>query len=786
MGNKFNQFLLFIRKHLKKTVFFMLLILAYAFCLPSQLFNVPYSTVIESENGVLLGAKIADDEQWRFPESDSIPHKFEQCIIQFEDAHFYHHFGFNPVSILKAMQTNFAKGKIVSGASTITQQVIRLSRQGKSRTYFEKIYELILATRLEFRASKFNIFKAYVAHAPFGGNVVGLEVASWRYFGVQPYQLSWAESATLAVLPNAPSLIYPGKNQLKLLQKRNRLLIKLFNNKIIDKLTYQLAIQEPLPKKPYAIPQIAPHLLQEVSKKNKGKRVQTSINDDYQQSVNRIVDQHYNTLKENGIHNMAVLVLNVKTKKVVSYVGNTRTTKANQKDVNIITAPRSTGSVLKPLLYMAMLDKGEILPNTLVADIPTTIADYQPQNFNLQYSGAISAKKALAKSLNVPAVRMLHEYGLGRFYDELTGFNLKDVNRGIDHYGLSLILGGAESSLWDLCSTYMNLAGTVNHFTATESEYYVNEYQKPSFKKALVIDLGLKSFEKTIFDSGSIYLGFEAMKEVNRPEHDQAWKFYDSSQEIAWKTGTSFGNRDAWAIGVTGDFVVGVWVGNADGEGRPNLTGLNSAAPVLFDVYNVLPKSEWFKKPLDELEEIEVCAQSGYLASELCELKKELVPVVGKRFKSCPFHHLTHIDKNNSYRVNASCESLENINTISWFTLPPLQEWYYKKYNANYLELPPLRIDCSTEMTAMMDFIFPKNNSKISLVKNEDEIINPIVFKLAHTRPETKIFWYLDEEYIATTEVFHEIALTPKIGKHLITVVDQSGNELQCNIEILH
>jgi len=774
----------YLKKHKIKIIGLLILLLFYAFCLPKKLFNKPTATVIESSEGELLGAQIASDGQWRFPKCDSVPEKFKHCIIQFEDAHFYQHPGFNPVSIFKALKSNISKGAVVRGGSTITQQVIRLSRNGKSRTYIEKLKELILATRLEISTSKKEILNLYTSNAPFGGNVVGIDVASWRYFGVHPHQLSWAESATLAVLPNAPSLIYPGKNQQKLIQKRNRLLNKLHQQKIIDSLTYQLAVRESLPKKPFPLPQIAPHLLQKVTILNRGKRIRTSIKLNLQENINTIVKQYHDIFKQNEVHNMAVLVLDIKTKKVLSYVGNTPTTKENQKDVNIIDAPRSTGSILKPLLYMAMLDKGELLPNTLIPDIPTTIANYKPENFNLQYTGAVSAKKALAKSLNIPAVRMLHQYGLARFYDELGKFKLKHINKGADHYGLSLILGGAESSLWGLCNTYASLASTVNHYTESSSEYYTKEFNRSSFIKKQAIRLGELTQEKPIFDAGSIYLAFEAMKEVNRPEGDQAWKFYDSSKEIAWKTGTSFGNRDAWAIGTTKDIVVGVWVGNADGEGRPDLTGINSAAPVLFDVFNLFPKSPWFSMPYDELVEVNTCAQSGYLATEFCETTTNWIPKLGNRFKACPFHHLIHLDRSSNYRVNTSCETLDNIKNISWFTLPPLQEWYYKKQHSNYKTLPKFRPDCKKESVQTMDFIFPKNNSKIILVKNEYEKNNPLILKIAHTSPEVKVFWYIDNEFIQTTETFHEIGILPTEGRHTITVVDALGNELKRNITI--
>lgn len=761
-----------------------ILLIWYYFCLPKKLFDTPTSTVIESSEGELLGAIIASDGQWRFPASDSIPEKFKTCIIQFEDEYFYKHPGFNPVSIFKAIKANLAEGQIVRGGSTITQQVIRLSRNGKQRTYLEKIKELILATRLEFRASKDTILNYYAANAPFGGNVVGLDVAAWRYFGVQPHQLSWAETATLAVLPNAPSLIYPGKNQTKLLNKRNSLLKKLLEKNIIDLVTYNLSIQEPLPQKPFPLPQIAPHLLQRVAKDYKGKRVRTSISYYTQQKVNEIVNRHHNTQKENEIYNMAVLILDINTRKVVSYIGNTNTSKEHQKDVDVVTAPRSTGSILKPLLYMAMLDKGELLPNTLVPDVPTVIADYQPENYNLKYSGAISAKKALARSLNIPAVRLLNQYGLDRFYEELKPFNLRHINKGVDHYGLSLILGGAESSLWDLCKTYAGLAATVNHYTQTSSEYYTKEFSEPSYLNAFNHSLGKRTTEKNIFDAGSIYLGLEAMLEVNRPEGDEAWKFYDSSKKIAWKTGTSFGNRDAWAIGASPNYVIGVWVGNADGEGRPNLTGVTSAAPVLFDVLNVLPNNSWFKKPYDELTEVTICSKSGYLASPLCEGITQWIPALGKRTKLCPYHERIHVDASQNYRVNASCEALENITTTSWFVLPPLMAWYYKRYHADYKPLPPLRNDCKQEIAPTMDFIFPKKGSRVILPKNETGAYNAVVFKIAHTKPETKVFWYLDDTFIKTTETFHEIAVLPAAGTHTITVVDALGNELVRDIII--
>ena len=613
-----------------------------------------------------------------------------------------------------------------------------------------------------------------------------MDAASWRYFNRNAHDLSWAESAALAVLPNAPSLIYPGKNQERLLKKRNTLLEKLLESKVIDSLTFELSILEELPQKPYPLPQIAPHLLQNIANSNYGKHVQTTIKKQVQEQTNAIVKNHYNQLRQNEIHNIAVLVLDVNTRKVISYVGNAPTDKTHQNAVDVINKPRSTGSILKPFLYAAMLDAGDLLPNTLVPDVPTQFGSYNPQNYNKDFDGAVTAKRALARSLNVPSVRLLQQFGLDRFYHYLKQLELKDIKNNANHYGLSLILGGAESNLWDLCKSYAAMAGTVNHFNDNSSKYYTNEFLEPTFFTEVDIDFGNLTDEKTIFDAASIYLTFESMKEVNRPEGDENWQFFDSSKQIAWKTGTSFGFRDAWAIGITKDFVVGVWVGNADGEGRPGLVGVQTAAPILFDVFDILPHSDWFSKPFDEMQEVSICSKSGYRASPKCDDNEQtFIQSSGLKTKPCPYHILVHLDASEQYQVNSSCESLNNIKNTSWFVLPPLIEYYYKSKNPFYKPLPPYRSDCIAEGSLTMQFIYPKQSGKFFLPKDFDGNTNELVLKIAHSKPETTVFWYLDDIFIGSTKAIHDMAILPKSGQHLITVVDEFGNEAKRHIEIL-
>jgi penicillin-binding protein 1C len=277
----FQKLVFKLKHHIKshKILYFcvLLLLILYYFSLPNNLFPKNYSTVVLDRDGELVGARIANDGQWRFPEDSVIPDKFKQCILQFEDRHFYHHPGFNPASLIRAIVQNLRAGKVVSGGSTLSMQVIRLHRENKRRTVFEKFIEIILATRLELGHSKNQILAIYASHAPFGGNVVGIDAASWRYFGRDPKNLSWAEAALLSVLPNSPAMIHPGKNRQNLLEKRNKLLLKLYNKNIIEQETYKLSLLEPLPLQPLPLPDIAPHLTENYKKSDAGKTIRSTL-----------------------------------------------------------------------------------------------------------------------------------------------------------------------------------------------------------------------------------------------------------------------------------------------------------------------------------------------------------------------------------------------------------------------------------------------------------------------------------------------------------------------------
>ena len=764
------------RKYKTQWIILGLILIAYFFCLPKQLFNQTYSTVVESREGKLLGAKIALDGQWRFPERDSIPLRFEKALLLYEDEYFYWHWGINPVSIGKAFGQNLQRGKIVRGASTLTQQVIRLSRQKSNRTYVEKLIEGIQATRLEFRYSKQKILAMYASHAPFGGNVVGIDMAAWRYFGLRPEQLSWAESALLAVLPNAPGLIYPGTRQLKLKEKRDKLLLKLHQKGIIDLQTYELSILEPLPEKPHTLPQEAPHFVERIAQEQQGTLLKSTLDFFLQQRVNEIVAKYYALYKQFEVHNMAVLITDVKTHQIVAYIGNTPTDKDHQKDVDITRAPRSTGSILKPFLYGAMLDTGELLPTEIVPDVPTHISGYTPQNFEQTYEGAVPANEALTKSLNIPFVLLLQKFGMYRFYEHLQKHRLTNINKHPDHYGLSLILGGAESNLWDITQAYTNMASELNYFN--QNKMYKTPYFVPlQYNLQQKLPPISASHTKNILSAGAIWRTFETLTQLNRPIYDSAWRYYNSSQRIAWKTGTSFGNRDAWAVGITTGYVVSVWVGNASGEGRPELTGANNASPILFDIFGILPKHNWFESPLDDLETYTICANSGLLASEICPKQTIKSVIKAPEAKLCNYHKLVHLSKDKKYQVNTDCDSWQHIITESYFVLPTIMEWYYKKNHINYKSLPPLRADCAlSEKQSVLDFIYPKHGSVIYQTTGFGGQAQPIVSKIAYTGKDS-VFWYLDDKFLGQTLHYHEMTFRTIKGEHFLKIIDNQGNE---------
>ncbi len=782
---------------------------AYLCCLPRDLFrDTEYSKVMADRNGELLNARIAADGQWRFPPSDSVPEKFATAIIAFEDKWFRWHPGVNPFSLVRAAGQNLSSGKTVSGGSTITMQVIRLSR-GRERTVWQKIVECILATRLELRCSKDEIMALYAAHAPFGGNVVGLEAAAWRYFGKPSSELSWGEAATLAVLPNAPSMIHPGRNRELLKQKRDRLLRILLDRGEIDTPTFLLACGEPLPDKPLPLPQYAPHLgfsrhpIPDRQDGGPGKksgqpdsRNTTTIDIGLQRQAEAVLERWHREFDRKGIHDLAAVVIDVKTMDVLAYCGNVSFASGRPgSQVDILQAPRSTGSILKPLLYCALLQEGNILPRTLLPDIPVNINGFSPQNYDLRFYGAVPADEALARSLNVPAVHMLRIYGVPRFHSLLSDAGMTTLTRSPENYGLSLILGGAEGRLYEITRIYARMARQLAYPDITASAE-TGGMHKEAASKSHGPGRGLAMEQDNDFpltDPEAIWWTFDALKEVNRPD-EMDWRLVSSVRRIAWKTGTSYGFRDAWAVGVTPEYAVGVWAGNADGTGVPGLSGATCAGPVMFDIFNFLPSGTdrtsqsaagtWFTEPDgSDFTVAEVCRESGYLAGQYCDRRDTLfLPKAATRSGACPYHKAVTVSADGRYRASAAEPGAR---TVNMFILPPAMEWYYRQHHPEYIPVPPQRPDTVSDGNwSPMEFIYPGNGSTVTIPRQLDGSIRGAVFNLAHSNPQTEVYWHLDSGYLGSTRYIHQMNIIASPGEHTVTVVDASGNTLSVRFTI--
>jgi penicillin-binding protein 1C len=628
---------------------------------------------------------------------------------------------------------------------------------------------------------------------------VGLEAAAWRYFGRDPATLSWAEAATLAVLPNNPALVHLKRNRARLVAKRDALLRRLHAAGDLDAESLDLALAEPLAAEPHDLPDFAPHLLDTLRAQNpREHRFATTLDARLQLEATQLVREHSATLARQNVHNAAAIVVDNRTFEVLAYVGNSgngdipqflakgdgpqigpdSNSSSRGHAVDVIRRPRSTGSILKPLLYAAMLQDGSLTPRMLLPDVPTHYDGFSPENFDRQYRGAVRADEALAHSLNVPAVRMLKTYGVARFADLLRDAGMRTLTRPSDDYGLTLVLGGAEGNLWDISGLYASLADIARGGAADRG---------PRFHELTVLVRSpARERGPTPIGTGAAWLTLETLLEVPRPGEEGNWRSFASSRRIAWKTGTSWGLRDGWAVGNTSRYTVGVWVGNASGEGRPGLTGSTMAAPLMFGLFNVVPRSEWFDMPVHALRRIETCGNDGYLANGSCETETLWMPRESHFDLLTPHNINVHLDASRR-RVSGDCESPGNMTKARWFVLPPAEEFYYRRAHAEYRPLPAMREDCLGGRTARaaLAVLYPDANARVLIPSELDGTRGRAVFEAVHRRRDARVYWHLDDRYLGETHTFHQQSLDIDPGEHILTLVDDQGERVARRFEVL-
>lgn len=742
----------------------------------------PYSYALYDKNGELLGASVASDGQWRFA-PHIVPEKFEKAIIAFEDRRFYFHCGVDFLAICRAFILNARTGRIVSGGSTITMQTVRILEHNPPRTLPQKAKEAVLAFFYELRYTKRGVLELYAANAPFGGNVVGIEAASWRYFNRPPDSLTWAETATLAVLPNAPSLVYPGTNKNILRAKRDNLLHTLHKRGCFDKETLLLSLEESLPEKPYDLPSYAPHYLERM-KKSSGKnrttatrtseaassfaetRIVTTLTATLQKNTTALLEKWSRQFSRSGINNAAAIIIDTQTGNILAYCGNTGSggRNATSRDVDIVNSRRSSGSLLKPFLFAAMLDTGLLLPNQLVVDVPTRIGSYKPENNIPVYRGAVPAAEALSRSLNIPAIRELRTYGITAFLDYLKKCGFTTFDRTVSDYGLPLILGGGEVTLEEATRAYAALMNAA-------------------------CDNARSTWHNFPASTGAAYLTLTALEEGVRPDDEAAWQSYAHAKKIAWKTGTSTGNRDAWAIGTTKEYTVGVWVGNAEGHGRPDLKSVATSAPLMFDIFSTLPATHWPSVPYDDLTLETACAHSGYKAGMYCsDTKKILRPLAAPISELCPYCLPVSLTPDGKYRASVQDMTGEYAGQLpkieNRFVLPPSLEYWYTRYVFGYKTLPPY-VSGSVAAREELTIVFPEQGAHIVIPIEIDGTTGRMVMQAVNRDKNATLYWDIDGEYLGSTKRVHEMTTHAAPGTHTLTVTDSRGNRRVRTFEVL-
>lgn len=763
--------------------FVLLLAVTVLYPAPVPFTDAPYSTVLFARSGDIIGARVAADDQWRYPPSGEIPGKYRTALLTFEDKRFYNHPGIDPWAMGRAMVQNIQAGRIVSGGSTISMQTMRLAHGNKPRTIVQKCIEAVGALRLEARLSKADILRLYVSHVPFGGNVVGYRAASRRYFARDAAELTWAEASLLAVLPNTPGTVNLQKNSQVLKEKRDRLLTALCAAGHFPADDLWLYVDEPVPEGPRLTNQIACHLVtRSINEGHGGELVHTGLDAGLQQQVLAEVEKHRKVLAGARVHNAAVIVVRVATGEVAAYVGNTEG-RSHGSYVDMITSPRSTGSVLKPFLYAFAMEDAHITPFTLLPDYPVVYKHFAPQNYTKEYDGAIKANHALAMSLNIPFVHLLEEYNYNKFHERLARLGI-GFEYPARRYGLSLIIGGSEATLEDITAAYAGMARALKFYTRRPSRnpYSPDDYRPNTYLRLQdEQDPDGRVRPQGLLSAGTIWAAFEAMQDVQRPEAEMGWELYTSSRKIAWKTGTSYNNKDAWAVGVTPEHVTGVWVGNADGEGRPEIKGSSAAGPLLFDVMARLDGGGWFPYPGSDMKDAEVCLDSGMLASAHCaRTRKVALPARCLETGGCTYCKTVHLDKEETRQVDSSHYPVADMVHRKWFVLPPVMEWYYKRRNPSYRILPPK----PGSKQSVMQFIYPKPGSVVYIPRELDGTPGEVVFEAAHGNPDILIYWHLDGRYLGKTRGIHQIALRPARGIHMLTALDENGNYIEERVNI--
>ncbi len=766
-----NKIKTYIVKHQYKLFVLFVFVLSFNFIdiiFPVKI-NRDYSTIIEAEDGTVLYAFLTNDDKWRmFTKLEEITPAIQTAFINKEDRWFYWHFGINPISIIRAFYNNTIKHRRTSGASTITMQVARML-QPKERTVTSKIKEMLCALQLEWNFSKKEILQLYINLVPYGGNIEGVKSASFIYFGKSPEQLSIAEVTTLIIIPNRPTTLALGKKNAYIQQERNRWLKRfkaehVFKPDIIDD-----AIDEPLIAFRRSPPKYAPHFCLRMKKSNPSKAIiESHINYNMQLEVEEIVQNYSKVLQFKEIKNAAVFIIDNQKHEVVTYIGSPDFySAATQGQVDGVKAIRSPGSTLKPMIYGLAFDKGIYTPRSIISDVPVDFDGYTPENYDEHFNGQVALSNALAQSLNIPAVKVLNEIKVKTLIDVLEKMNFNQIRKDKDKLGLSTALGGCGVSLEELVGMYS--------IFANEGKYF-----SPSFSKTGKIKKG-----EDILSPQANYMVAQILTMLRRSDLPNRAESVINMPKIAWKTGTSYGRRDAWSIGFNQQYTVGIWCGNFDGKGVPELSGADIATPLLLQIFNTINKTnqkDWIQKPKDLLYRW-VCAESGNIPNDFCTDKIQALYIPGKSSnKKCTHLKKIWVSLDNSISYCSSC--LPNEQYIEKYYPNYASELlnYFETNHLPYIKIPSHNPNCKKIYENNAPKITKPVNGLTYFINTKDKQELMLVAQAAND--VQNISWYINNQFIKTVNKNESVFITPNIGKLKISCTDDKGRNVDCWIEI--
>ncbi len=745
----------------------LLLALDQLFPLPPM---KPYSKVILSKDGTMLTAYLSKDDKWRMetPLNEVSPDLIK-AIIEKEDSWYYYHFGVNPIAIVRAFYSNMTSGKIVSGASTITMQVARLLEPA-DRTYMNKFLEAIRAVQLEFHYSKKQILEMYLSLLPFGGNIEGVKAASYIYFNRPPSRLSLAQSILLAEIPNNPNKYRLDRNVDDAIAARNSRIKKFIEDKVFPLKNLQDAMDEPLSSNRYSVQSKAPHFCNFVNSTFHGSIIKTTLDLNIQQKAENLLTNYIRRVKLQGVSNGAVLIIRNSDCSVVGYCGSADFNNfIDMGQVNGITAVRSPGSTLKPLLYCDAFNKGILTPKMKLLDIPTDFSGYSPENYDLKYNGDVTAKFALLASLNVPAVRLLHDVGMNEFLNLLESCGFDEIQEQRNKLGLSAILGGCGVTLEELTRAYTVFAK-----------------QGKLYPLKFLADKKNNKFKK-IFSNGAVYILGDILSNNKRPDFENSLIDRSTLPIIAWKTGTSYGKRDAWAIGFSPKFTIGVWMGNFDGTGSPFLSGAEMAVPLLFDLFNSIdynPRNKWFEKPKSVLTRT-VCSETGLLPSQYCThtTTDYYIKNVSSN-KYCDLYKEIYVSNDEKIEYCSDCLPKTGYKKKAYpFYDPELKLWF-EENNIAYTKVPPHNPECKRIFSSGgPKIISPSPNYKYYIEENSKQ---QILLQAATESGVKEQYWYINDRFYKKTKPGENIFYQPSKKELKISCLDDKGRSETVKINVFY